>query len=564
MRLIAGGFPWLQRRLQRRLPLIIFSLAILANGVSITNVFPYGPAMCLHLGLTKDKRELGFYAGFLMATYQLGQMLSSFPLGQLADRPTFGRKRVILLGLASCTLPQVVFGMSPSFGFALTARFLMGLPNGTVLAAKAMAPDLVPAHEHGLAMSLIAGMWGLGNIMGPALGGLLSETGPPGSIFGAHPYLLPNLVCALIAMGSLIAVHRFLPEAQLGLASSDQARSSDIDRSQQSQLELASSDQARPMEPPMDAPIESTPARALPAEDAPVPATPPMTPPAASMEGARHGGDDAPTLADRSIDTLASPEGSATMAERSSAALKPRRRAAASPWRIGKAVSSMVPRRARPPLILYSLVAGCCIMFDEVLPLWCVAPESSGGLGFNTTENGVLLTIAGAALMFFQLFGLPWLSARVSHDRLFKQSTFVASGAYVLLPMVANAPAAARWPLLLTLIVLVRCVQGASFVAIFVMINNSVLPGERGRVQGLAMAGAAAMRAICPVLGASLFAWSLTNKLSVPGLDVYFIFLISGLASVATAAAAVRHLPPEYNIELSKLQSHGVPHGNAS
>ena len=93
MRLLAGGLPLLrlqiERLIQRRSKLIVFALVLLANGVSIANVFPYAPYLVLHLGLSDDTRKLGFYAGYLMASYQLGQLLSSYPLGKVAKRSCY-------------------------------------------------------------------------------------------------------------------------------------------------------------------------------------------------------------------------------------------------------------------------------------------------------------------------------------------------------------------------------------------------------------------------------------------------------------------------------------------
>jgi hypothetical protein len=117
----------------------------------------------------------------------------------------------------------------------------------------------------------------------------------------------------------------------------------------------------------------------------------------------------------------------------------------------------------------------------------------------------------------------------------------------MLLPLVARAPSPAlRWTMLIVLVVLMRCVQGMAFMNIFVMINNSMLAGERARVQALALNGAAGLRTIGPVLGATLFAWSLTNGSSVPGLEAAFIFVLSTLISVAAGVASLFSLSPDY------------------
>ena len=72
--------------------------------------------------------------------------------------------------------PQVLFGIATSMPVALTFRFIMGLFNGLIGAAKAMAPELVPPGEQASAMSMIAATWGLGNLLGPAIGGDFLDT----------------------------------------------------------------------------------------------------------------------------------------------------------------------------------------------------------------------------------------------------------------------------------------------------------------------------------------------------------------------------------------------------
>ena len=145
---------------------------------------------------------------------------------------SLGRRPVIELGLWSCIVFQLGFGFAPSFEFALLMRFLMGMCNGIIGVSKAWLPDLVPPERQPLAMSLVSGMWGIGQVAGPALGGLL--VAPPAAASGSgsasgsasgsdadsglalllqrFPYLLPNLVGAVLAAISLVAVRRYLPD----------------------------------------------------------------------------------------------------------------------------------------------------------------------------------------------------------------------------------------------------------------------------------------------------------------------------------------------------------------
>ena len=194
--------------------LLALALGLTANALSFTNVFPYAPFMVKFFGLTDDDRELGFYAGFFMTATQVGALLSSVFWGVMSDR--WGKRVVIMIGLGSCTLPQLLFGLATSMPVALALRLLMGLLNGLIGAAKALAPELVAPTEQAAAMSMIAATWGLGNLAGPAIGGLLSQYDacqegnsdrcPP------YPFLMPNLLCAALAVLGLIAVRGLLPD----------------------------------------------------------------------------------------------------------------------------------------------------------------------------------------------------------------------------------------------------------------------------------------------------------------------------------------------------------------
>ena len=353
------AFAYLRHRLAKsfhnRSPLAAMLFLLFANAISVAQVFPYGPQMVKWLKLTDDDRALGYFAGFYLAAYMLGNFLSAIPLGVLADR--WGRKKVVLLGLWACTLPQVAFGMSTSFFMALVARFLMGLPNAIVGTAKAMAPDICRPEDQALAMSLIAASWGLGNIFGPAMGGLLVDLWP-----ASLPYLLPNLIGAIIALVAIVTTHRYLPErsATTGLAASDSR----------------------------DGPAQPVPSAAI------------------ELEAAA----EAPTTA--------MPKSS------------PR-----------SCFASLMPtKRARGPVILYTIMAFSEIIGNEVIPLFCYAPISSGGLELHVTQVGGLLTAMGCAILIFQMLLLPMIMRRISAVSLLRYSNLAQAPIYFLIPNVSLLP----------------------------------------------------------------------------------------------------------------------------
>ena len=86
------------------------ALALTANALSVTNVFPYAPFQVKFFGLTDDDRELGFYAGFFMTSYMVGCGLTAIPWGAFSDR--HGKKFVIMIALLAAlyTLHRVHHG----------------------------------------------------------------------------------------------------------------------------------------------------------------------------------------------------------------------------------------------------------------------------------------------------------------------------------------------------------------------------------------------------------------------------------------------------------------------
>ena len=127
-----------------------------ANSYALANCVPYAPFMVLEYGVVETKEETGFYAGMIMSSFMLGRFLSSFVCGRLSDNISY--KFVIRLGLLSCAVFQIGFGLAPTYALALTSRLFMGFFNGIVGASRAMLPDLFPPSEQAAAMSLMTAM----------------------------------------------------------------------------------------------------------------------------------------------------------------------------------------------------------------------------------------------------------------------------------------------------------------------------------------------------------------------------------------------------------------------
>ena len=135
----------------------VFSMMFL-----LMSAFPYSGFMSMQLvpGLTHE--SAGTYAGILSGSLMIGRVFSAWPLGIICD--TYGRKFVLLLSTISNAFLVLAFGFSSSYKFAITVRFLTGLLNGIMVAARVSVTELAKG-DHDLearGMGLVMSMVGFG------------------------------------------------------------------------------------------------------------------------------------------------------------------------------------------------------------------------------------------------------------------------------------------------------------------------------------------------------------------------------------------------------------------
>ncbi|XP_031495126.1 protein ZINC INDUCED FACILITATOR 1-like isoform X2 [Nymphaea colorata] len=196
--------------------LLFMGIVVLSNALPISSLFPFLYFMIRDFHVTKRVEDIGYYAGYLGSSYMFGRFLTSVLWGMAADR--FGRKPIILLGTSSVIIFNLLFGFSTSFSMAISTRFLLGFFNASLGPIKAYASEVCRAEYQALGLSVIGTAWGIGLILGPALGGFLAlpaENYPHifsrDSIFGRFPYLLPCLCISLFALMVTITCF-WLPE----------------------------------------------------------------------------------------------------------------------------------------------------------------------------------------------------------------------------------------------------------------------------------------------------------------------------------------------------------------
>lgn len=191
-------------------------IVVLASALPISSLFPFLYFMIRDLHIAKREEDIGYYAGYVGSSYMLGRALTSVLWGMVADR--YGRKPVIVIGTAVVVIFNTLFGLSVNFWMAITTRFLLGSLNGLLGPIKAYACEMFREEHQALGLSTVSTAWGMGLVIGPALGGFLAQPAEKypnifsqNSFLGRFPYFLPCFCISIFGLGVLIA-SLWLPE----------------------------------------------------------------------------------------------------------------------------------------------------------------------------------------------------------------------------------------------------------------------------------------------------------------------------------------------------------------
>lgn len=140
----------------------------------------------------------GFQVGLLFASFSLAQMVCSPLLGRVSDR--VGRKPVIVVSLIGTAIGSFVTGIAGALWVLFIGRIVDGASGASIAVAQSAVVDLGKPGQRPRMLGLLGMAFGVGFVVGPALGGLAALGGPHVPFFVAAALAAVNAIAAVVRL----------------------------------------------------------------------------------------------------------------------------------------------------------------------------------------------------------------------------------------------------------------------------------------------------------------------------------------------------------------------------
>ena len=188
--------------------LLFIFILVLVDSIGFGIILPVLPRLIMQLtGVGIDRAAR--YGGWLSFVYALMQFFCAPVLGNLSDR--FGRRPVLLYAVLSLGVDYLIMGLAPTIGWLFLGRAIAGLAGASFTPAYAYVADITPAEQRAQNFGLMSAAFGIGFILGPAIGGLLGSFGPRAPFFAAGALALANFAFGCFALPESLPLEKRRP-----------------------------------------------------------------------------------------------------------------------------------------------------------------------------------------------------------------------------------------------------------------------------------------------------------------------------------------------------------------
>jgi DHA1 family tetracycline resistance protein-like MFS transporter len=186
----------------RRAALVFIFITVVVDVLALGIIIPVLPKLVEGF-MGGDTARAAEIFGVFGTVWALMQFIFSPVLGSLSDR--FGRRPVILISCFGLGLDYILMAMAPTLWWLFVGRVISGITAASFPTAGAYIADVTPPEKRAAGFGMIGAAWGVGFVMGPALGGLLGEVNPRLPFWVAAGLTLLNALYGLFVLPESLA-----------------------------------------------------------------------------------------------------------------------------------------------------------------------------------------------------------------------------------------------------------------------------------------------------------------------------------------------------------------------
>jgi DHA1 family tetracycline resistance protein-like MFS transporter len=150
--------------------------------------------------------------GLLLTSYSAAQFIGAPVLGRLSDK--YGRRPILLVSVLGTFVGYLLLALANGLWLLFVSRIIDGITGGNISVAQSYITDVTDDRNRARGLGIIGAAFGLGFILGPAMGGLLSAFG----------FAAPAIAAAALALLNMIGITFWLPESLTATARAELAK----------------------------------------------------------------------------------------------------------------------------------------------------------------------------------------------------------------------------------------------------------------------------------------------------------------------------------------------------
>ena len=186
-----------------RLALAFIFITMLVDTIGLGIIIPVTPQIIRTLtgpypSYAAAMSASAWWGGWLQTAFAAMLFLFSPLMGNLSDR--FGRRPVLILSLLALGVDYVITGIAPTIWWLFVGRILSGIAGASYTTANAYIADVSPPEKRAANFGLVGAAFGIGFVIGPAMGGLIGQYGVRLPFFVSAALAVANALFGLFVL----------------------------------------------------------------------------------------------------------------------------------------------------------------------------------------------------------------------------------------------------------------------------------------------------------------------------------------------------------------------------